>query len=78
MSDEQEARQVPLLSAMDVQSQTWLKLKAHIEARINSLRAKNDGDLDPIATAKLRGSLRALSNLLTLATPAPADVADDD
>jgi hypothetical protein len=78
MSDEQEVRQVPLLSAMDVQSQTWIKLKAHVEARIDSLRARNDGDLDQIATAKLRGSIKAYLNLLTLAQPAPADVADDD
>jgi hypothetical protein len=67
----------PLFNAVDRQSTTWAKLKKHIEARIESLRVKNDGDLDPFKTARLRGEIAAFKNLLTLAQPAPVDVADD-
>jgi hypothetical protein len=76
MSDEPEDLG-PLFNAVDRQSTTWAKLKKYIEARIESLRAKNDGDLDPIATAKVRGQIASMKNLLTLAQPAPANEADD-
>jgi hypothetical protein len=68
----------PLLNAADLQSAAWAKLRKYIDARIASLRAKNDGDLDPFKTARLRGELVALKNLLTLAQPAPKDVADEE
>lgn len=57
------------LSAHDLQSTLAGKLRKHIESRRQSLRVKNDGDLDPVTTAKLRGELKAykdLSNLLAL------------
>ena len=66
------------LTPGDLISPTWTRLRKHMEARLQSLRAKNDNDLDPIATAKLRGEVKALKNLLALSTTDQAMVADDE
>ena len=54
---------------------------AGIEDRANSrleeLRKRNDGDLSAEQTAKIRGRIAELKDLLTLAQPAPALVADE-
>lgn len=56
------------LTEFDKQSSTWIKLKAHIEDQIDILRIRNDGDVDAVATAKLRGQILALKKILSLAT----------
>lgn len=66
------------LAPADLVSPTWHKLKKHMEARLQTLRTKNDMDMDPIATAKLRGEIRAIKNLLALSEAAPAMGADED
>jgi len=38
-------------------------LADYIETELTTMRRKNDGDLDPIATAKLRGHIQALTVL---------------
>lgn len=65
----------------DLQSVSAGKLRRHVENKLQSLRVKNDSDLDPTATAALRGELKAykdLRNLLALAKPDPATGADEE
>jgi len=41
-------------------------LKVHIEERLQKARERNDGDLDPVQTARLRGEISCLKRLLAL------------
>jgi hypothetical protein len=67
-----------VLTKADLSSPTWLKLVKHMEACQQRLRAKNDSPaLDALATAGLRGELKTFKNLLALANPSPAVVADE-
>ena len=66
------------LTPGDLISPTWARLRKHMEARLQSLRAKNDNDLDPIATAKLRGEIKVLKNLIALSETNQSMVADDE
>ena len=54
------------LSSHDRQSAVWVKLRKHMEAKLQALRIKNDLDLDQVATAKVRGQIQALKMLLNL------------
>lgn len=44
----------------------WAKVVAYCRLRIDSLREQNDGDLDPEATAKLRGRIEAFKEIVGL------------
>jgi hypothetical protein len=52
------------LTEADLASALWLKIKQHLEARLDQHRRKNDNDLDPIATARLRGAIAEVKTLL--------------
>lgn len=65
------------LTHVEAQSALWLKLKKHLEERLDVLRAKNDGDLDTTETARLRGRIAALKELIALEDPSPFIVADE-
>lgn len=52
------------LTPPDRQSETWNKIKTHLTARLQTLREKNDGPLDPIQTAQLRGEIGECKKLL--------------
>lgn len=54
------------LSPDDLYSTTWLKISAHYTARLARLRKKNDQQLTPEQTAKLRGEIAEVRNLLAL------------
>lgn len=56
------------LSESEKVSACWVKLEKHIKTQIEILRQRNDKDIDAIATAKLRGRILELNNLLSLAT----------
>lgn len=43
----------------------WLKLEAHLQARTAILRAKNDGPLDALQTATIRGQITEVKALLS-------------
>lgn len=62
---------------IDFRSETWRALEAYANTRIDALRTKNDGALDAVTTAHLRGRIAALKDLLTLAQPAPAQEAGE-
>jgi hypothetical protein len=57
------------LTPQDLQSATWRKLEAHLIERLSTLRAQNDGELDPLQTARLRGRIAATKELLALGKP---------
>lgn len=67
-----------LLDQTDRRSVVWLKLAKHLEARLDELRAKNDNDLDPIATAKLRGEVAGVKAILSLGDEAQQVEGEDD
>lgn len=70
--------QQPLtLSREDLMSPVWSKVRKYCEGRLVSLRALNDGDHDPYVTARIRGSIREVRNLLELESPVPA-IGDND
>lgn len=64
------------LSPIEAQSLIWLKIKKHMTERLEVLRAKNDGDLDTTETARLRGRIAALKELIAL-DESPVPVADE-
>ena len=55
------------LSYSDKQSATWVKVEKYIESEIDSLRQRNDSDIDAVATARLRGQILGLKKILALA-----------
>ena len=62
---------------IDFISDTWKAIEARTKARLETLRAKNDSALGVEQTAHVRGQIAELKGLLTLALPAPAQVADE-
>lgn len=64
------------LSNEERQSALWLKLRAHLEDRLEALRFQNDGDRTPEETAKIRGRIAEVKNMLALDPPAPAAIGE--
>jgi hypothetical protein len=54
----------------DRNSSTWNKIRRHYEARLETMRRKNDGVLTPEETARLRGRIAEIKNLLAIGDPA--------
>ena len=65
-----------MLDLTDIQSATWQKMRAHIQARIDLLRKQNDNDADQESTAKLRGRIAELKKLLGTAEPKRVEVTE--
>ena len=66
------------LTTLELQSAVWLKLRDHLNETLLSLRAQNDGDLDEIATARLRGRISAIKVILALGEDHERVQAEDD
>lgn len=47
-------------------SSLWKRLEEHLEAELERARVKNDGALDPITTATVRGRIQTYRALLGL------------
>lgn len=58
-----------VLTDLERKSAVWLKLKAHLEARLVTQRTKNDGDLSTDLTAKTRGRIAEIKELIALGEP---------
>ena len=71
-SAERERKDTAVVTELERQSALWLKLKAHVEKRIASLRARNDNDKNAEETAKLRGRIAELKLIAALDNPAVA------
>ena len=54
------------LTHADKHTGTWDKLQRYWEQELNDLRKKNDFDLDPVATAKLRGRIEQVKGFLSM------------
>lgn len=67
-----------ILSKTDLSSVAWSKVSRHIEKKLFDLRSRIEKDVDPIATAKLRGEIKSYKDLLALGKPDPAMVANDE
>lgn len=66
------------LTNIERSSTAWLKLRDEINNRIGLLRVKNDGDLTEVETARLRGRIAALKDLVAWGEPdQPIPVADE-
>lgn len=61
------------------ESQTWRCIVERTEQRIADLRQRNDGELDPMATAKLRGRIAELKEFVLAMgkDPSPAIAMDE-
>jgi len=66
------AQRERVLSDIECDSAVWLKVLAYMEARLESQRARNDGNHDERKTARLRGSIAELKHLITIGDAAPA------
>lgn len=59
------------LTAEERQSTVWLKIKEHLQSRLGSHRILNDNVmLTEIETARLRGRVQELKDLLKIDNPA--------
>ncbi len=54
------------LNQAEAQTALWKKIKEHYEAQLELLRTINDGNLDPVQTATLRGRILEVKTLLAL------------
>ena len=66
------------LAPHEIQGSTWLKIAENLTEQLEILRKKNDGDLNEIETARLRGEIRAIKNLLAAGTPPRPTLVEDD
>ena len=64
------------LDYQDKHSVTWKKVVEFAEERISQLRAKNDGMLDELTTANIRGRIAAYKELVAL-EEAPPQLTDE-
>lgn len=54
------------MTEIDFTGATWLQVAAWANERIDTWRRMNDGELDPVKTATLRGQIKALKELTGL------------
>lgn len=60
------------LDAIETRSAVWIKLHTHLRSQLQSLRERNDGtQLDAIETARLRGRIAQVKEILALGQPEP-------
>jgi len=57
------------LSEIESASAVWTRVSAHLKARLQLLREKNDTTLDPLETSRLRGQIAEIKNLLAAGKP---------
>ncbi len=65
------------LTAEDRGSALWRKLVEHYTERLESLRVRNDGDLDDVRTARVRGRIAECKELLALSADEPVQAGTD-
>lgn len=54
------------LNLSERNSALWMRLREYLEHELALLRAQNDDDRDPVATAHIRGEIARLKTLLAL------------
>jgi len=58
-----------MLNDAELHTAVWLKVKKHLEARLEELRKKNDSDQSETKTCKVRGRIAEIKELLGTAEP---------
>lgn len=61
--------EIPLsftLSDADRRNPLWLRLREYLETELKNKRGKNDGPLDPLETATIRGHIQFLKAIISL------------
>jgi hypothetical protein len=66
------------LTNIEVQTAVWKRIEAHLQQRLEHMRRNNDGDLNPVETARLRGRISMCKELLDLGQPDQAQVESDE
>lgn len=66
-----------ILTNIEKQSALWSRIRDELHAKLSLLRSRNDGDLDQFETARLRGKIAAIKELLAWEEPNPAPMADE-
>lgn len=66
-----------MLTLSESNSPLWSKLREYYAARLETMRAKNDGMLTPDETSRLRGRIQEIKNLLALEYQAPEKDVND-
>ena len=51
----------------------WTRLSAHLTERLRDLRGRNDGPLNELETATLRGQINCLKGIIALGDDPPTD-----
>lgn len=67
-----------LLSKNERHSAVWVKIAEHFQKRLSESRQENDGRLDEIETARLRGRIAAFKEILALGNPPEPDASGSD
>jgi hypothetical protein len=60
-----------IFTEAELSSPVWDKIRKHYEARIQTLRAENDKNMNEIETATQRGRIREAKMVLELGNPKP-------
>lgn len=61
-----------MLTAEDLRTPTWRRAREQFEFRLATVRLQLEKDTDPVTTAKLRGRIAELKELLAQQAPAQA------
>lgn len=60
------------ITEFESQTAVWQKVAKELTERLEILRAKNDNNLEPLETARLRGQIAQVREILSWSNPAPA------
>lgn len=66
------------LTQAEIYSATWTRLREHLEERLAGYRIKNDSNLTPEETIKLRGRIAEIKYLLGIADPTTNESDDEN
>lgn len=61
------------MTESDRRSSLWLRLSEHLTNRLAQYRGKNDGPLTPDETARMRGCIACVKEILALGNEPPKD-----
>ena len=61
------------LEEHEINSPLWQKLKKHYESKLDSLRISNDSDSTELQTARRRGRIQEIKNILSAGIPEQAE-----
>lgn len=59
------------LTELESQSALWQKIEKELKARLQMLREKNDNDMEPLDTARIRGEIKTIKAMLAWAQALP-------